>query len=307
MKSLFIKDKNFFPIPEDICAAIGNFDGVHLGHQRLIEECKRVCKLKGYKSALLTFYPHPSVFLKKMENYPLVTPLEIKTDIAARLGLDYLIVVEFSWDVANMTKEEFIQSLKFMNIKACVCGYDFTFARRAEGTIEDLKNEFEFYEVKKYVFDNIRVSTTYIRELLSMGNVSEAARLLGRPHIIRGKVKFGAQQGRIIGFPTANVDYKNAFLPKNGVYFVNVSINGIMYLGMCNIGHHPTFEFSDSVILEVNIFNFDEDIYNETIDVYFVQRIREEKRFASPDELKKQLKIDKAMCLEYAGDMNYTK
>ncbi len=307
MKSLFIKDKNFFPISEEICAAIGNFDGVHLGHQRLIEECKRVSKLKGYKSALLTFYPHPSVFLKRMENYPLVTPLEIKTDIVSRLGLDYLIVVEFSEDVANMSKEEFISSLKFMNIKACVCGYDFTFARRAEGTIEDLKEDFEFYEVKKYVFDNVRVSTTYIRELLSIGNVSEAARLLGRPHIVRGKVIYGDQQGRIIGFPTANVDYKNAFLPKNGVYFVNVVVNGITYLGMCNIGHHPTFEFSTEVKVEVNIFNFDDDIYDEPIDVYFIQRIRDEAKYQTVDELKKQIKKDKALCLEYAGDMNYTK
>ena len=307
MKSLFIKDKNFFPISEEICAAIGNFDGVHLGHQRLIEECKRVSKLKGYKSALLTFYPHPSVFLKRMENYPLVTPLEIKTDIVSRLGLDYLIVVEFSEDVANMSKEEFISSLKFMNIKACVCGYDFTFARRAEGTIEDLKEDFEFYEVKKYVFDNVRVSTTYIRELLSIGNVSEAAKLLGRPHIVRGKVIYGDQQGRIIGFPTANVDYKNAFLPKNGVYFVNVVVNGITYLGMCNIGHHPTFEFSNEVKVEVNIFNFDDDIYDEPIDVYFIQRIRDEAKYQTVDELKKQIKKDKALCLEYAGDMNYTK
>ena len=307
MKSLFIKDKNFFPIPDDICAAIGNFDGVHLGHQKLIEECKRVCKLKGYKSALLTFYPHPSVFLKKMENYPLVTPLEIKTDIVSRLGLDYLIVVEFSEEVANMSKEEFIASLNFMNIKAVVCGYDFTFAKKAEGTIEDLKEKFEFYEVKKYMFDNVRVSTTYIRELLSMGNVSEAMRLLGRPHIIRGKIKFGDQNGRIIGFPTANIDYKNAFLPKNGVYFVNVLVNGVTYLGMCNLGHHPTFTFSNNIKMEVNIFNFDDDIYDETVDVLFIKRIRDEERFTSVEELKKQLKKDKAMCLEYAGDMNYTK
>ncbi len=307
MKSIFIKDKNFIPFPDDICAAIGNFDGVHLGHQKLIQECKRVCKLKGYKSALLTFYPHPSVFLKKMENYPLVTPLEIKTDIVSRLGLDYLIVVEFTEEVKNMTKEEFIASLKFMNIKACVCGYDFTFARMAEGTISDLKQEFEFYEVKKYVFDDVRVSTTYIRELLADGNVTEAMKLLGRPHTIRGKVKFGDQNGRIIGYPTANVDYKNAFLPKNGVYFVNVIINGVYYLGMCNLGHHPTFEFSNNIKMEVNIFNFDEDIYDETIDVLFIKRIRDEQRYNSVEELKKQLRIDKSKCLEYAGDMNYTK
>ena len=184
MKSIFIKDQNFTPLPEPVCAAIGNFDGVHLGHQKLIYECKR----HGYKSAVLTFYPHPSVFLKKIPNYPLVTPLEKKTDIISRFGVDYLIVVEFTEELSQMPKEEFIQKLKLMNIKSIVCGYDFTFAKKAEGTIEDLKEKFEFYEVKKYVFDNVRVSTTYIRELLSIGNVSEAMRLLGRPHIIRGKI-----------------------------------------------------------------------------------------------------------------------
>lgn len=303
MKSIFIKDKNFIPLPEPVCAAVGNFDGVHLGHQKLIEECKR----HGYKSAVLTFYPHPSVFLKKIPNYPLVTPLEHKVDILSRMGIDYLIVVEFNDDMADMPKEEFIEYMKFMNIKSCVCGYDFTFGRRAEGNISDLREVFELYEVKKFVFDDVRVSTTYIRELISIGNVYEANRLLGRHFSIRGKVKFGTQQGRVIGFPTANIDYKNYFLPKTGVYFVNVKVDGILYLGMCNIGHNPTFNFSYNKRVEVNIFGLDADIYGDEIEIYFVQRIRNEMKFDDVNDLIKQLKIDKAMCLELAGDMNYTK
>ncbi|MBQ9124951.1 MAG: bifunctional riboflavin kinase/FAD synthetase [Acholeplasmatales bacterium] len=303
MKSIFIKDKNFIPLPEPVCAAVGNFDGVHLGHQKLIEECKR----HGYKSAVLTFYPHPSVFLKKIPNYPLVTPLEHKVDILSRMGIDYLIVVEFNDDMADMPKEEFIEYMKFMNIKSCVCGYDFTFGRRAEGNISDLREVFEFYEVKKFVFDDVRVSTTYIRELISIGNVYEANRLLGRHFSIRGKVKFGTQQGRVIGFPTANIDYKNYFLPETGVYFVNVKFEGILYLGMCNIGHNPTFNFSYNKRVEVNIFGLDADIYGDEIEIYFVQRIRNEMKFENVNDLIKQLKIDKAMCLELAGDMNYTK
>lgn len=307
MKSLFVKDKNFFPIAEPICAAIGNFDGVHLGHQKLVEECKKVSKLNGYKSALLTFYPHPSVFLKKIPNYPLITPLEIKTEIVSRMGLDYLIVVEFNEEVANMTKEEFMQSMKFMNIKACVCGYDFTFARRAEGSIRDLEEEFEFHEVKKYIFDDVRVSSTYIRELLSDGNIHEANRLLGRQFIIRGRVKFGNQDGRLIGYPTANIDYKNYFLPKTGVYFVNAIVNGITYLGMCNIGHNPTFNFSDEIRMEVHIFNFDEDIYDNQIEVFFLTKLRDEKRYNSKEELINQLNEDKKQCLNLAGDLYLTK
>ena len=307
MRSIFIKDKNFIAIPEKICAAIGNFDGVHLGHQRLIEECKKQCQENGYKSAVLTFYPHPSVFLKHMTNYPLVTPLESKTEIISRLGIDYLIVVEFDMELASMSKEEFMLALHQMNIVSCVCGYDFTFARKAEGTIKDLEKEFEFHEVKKYVYDDVRVSSTLIRELISQGDIHEANRLLGRQYTISGMVRYGSQTGRTIGFPTANINYRNYFLPKTGVYFVNVLFDGVLYLGMANIGHNPTVNFSDDIKLEVNIFNFDADIYDRKIDIIFIERIRDEHRFNSLEELKKQLTIDKAACLEMAGDMNYTK
>ena len=303
MKSIFIKDKNFIPLPEPVCAAIGNFDGVHLGHQKLIDECKR----HGYKSAVLTFYPHPSVFLKKIPNYPLITPLEKKTDIFSRLGIDYLIVIEFDDEISQMPKEEFIRLMKYMNIKSCVCGYDFTFGRRAEGNISDLIKEFEFYEVKKFIFDDVRVSSTYIRELLSDGNVHEANRLLGRTFSITGKVKYGNQQGRMLSFPTANIIYKNYYLPKNGVYFISVLVDGIPHLGMANIGHNPTFNFKDEKELEVHIFNFDEDIYDNYIEVFFIERIRDEKRFDSKEALVKQLKNDKAKCLELAGDLYLTK
>ena len=303
MKTIIIRDQNFYPLPEDICAAIGNFDGVHLGHQKLIDECKR----HGYKSAVLTFYPHPSVFIKKIPNYPLITPLEHKIDIISRMGIDYLIVVRFDNEIMNMPKEVFIDKLKYMNIKACVCGYDFTFGKKAEGTIKDLAKEIEFYEVKKYTFDNVRVSSTYIRELLDMGNVKEANKLLGRTFSIRGKVKFGEQKGRTIGFPTANIDYKNYYLPKNGVYFVNVKVGANLYLGFSNIGHNPTFNFNQEKQFEVHIFNFDEDIYDEQIEVFFVERLRDEKKFDSVDDLIKQLKIDKAEALDIAGNMYYTK
>lgn len=303
MKSIFIKDKNFTPLPEPVCAAIGNFDGVHLGHQKLIEECKR----HNLKSAVVTFYPHPSVFLKKIPDYRLVTPLEHKAEIFSRLGIDYLIVVEFDNELAQMSKEEFIKNMKFMNIQAFVAGYDFTFAKKAEGNIKDLAQNFEFYEVKKFIFDDVRVSTTYIRELLTNGNVHEANRLLGRQFSIRGNVVFGSQNGRIIGFPTANVDYKNYLLPASGVYFVNVKVDGIIYLGMCNIGHNPTVKYVDERRMEVNIFNLDDDIYGDNIEVIFVEKIRNETKFSSIEELRLQLCKDKAKCLELAGELNYTK
>ena len=303
MKSIFIKDKNFQTLPEPVCAAIGNFDGVHLGHQKLIAECKR----HGLKSAVLTFYPHPSVFLKQIPNYKLVTPLQKKTDILARMGIDYLIVVEFDNELASMSKEDFIAAMHRMNIKSVVCGYDWTFGKRAEGTVADVAKEFEFYEIKKLVLDNVRVSTTYIRELLAIGNISRANKLLGRHFSIKGNVVYGTQHGRLLGFPTANVDYKNYFLPASGVYFVNVEVDSVLYLGMANIGHNPTFNFQDERKLEVNIFGLDEDIYGNSIEVFFIEKIRPEVKFTSVEELTKQLKLDKEKCLELASDINLTK
>lgn len=303
MKTIYIKNLNFIRLPEPVCAAIGNFDGVHLGHQKLIEECKR----HGYKSAVLTFYPHPSVFLKKLPEYPLITPMDHKEDILSRLGIDFLIIIEFDSEVAKMTKEAFIAGLKAMNIVSVVCGYDFTFAHKAEGTALDLSRCFEFYEVKKYVFDDVRVSSSYIRELLAVGNVKKAGRLLGRSFSIRGKVVFGSQKGRLIGFPTANVDYNRYFLPKNGVYFISVNLDQTFYYGMCNIGNNPTFNFSSQKRMEVNIFGLDEDIYGRVLEVIFHDRIRDEIQFNSKELLIEQLHKDKLLCYEYSQNYNFTK
>lgn len=293
MKTIFIKDMNVQQLPEQVCAAIGNFDGVHLGHQKLIEECKR----HGLKSAVLTFNPHPSVFIKKIPNYPVITPIDKKAEIIESMGIDYLIVIEFNDKVMNMPKEEFMNLMRKIGIKSCVCGYDFTFGIYAEGNIKDLDENFEFYEIKKFIYENVRVSTTYIRELLSMGNVSEAKKMLGRPFSIRGMVVHGNQNGRKLGFPTANIEYKNYFLPENGVYYVKVLYDNKEYDGMCNIGHNPTVKFQEDLRLEVNIFNLDLDLYGKNIEIFFIDRIRGEVKFQSLDELKTQLKNDKDKCI----------
>lgn len=296
-----ISDKNL--IFEPICAAIGNFDGVHLGHQKLIEECKK----HGYKSAVLTFYPHPSVFLKKISDYKLITPMQHKADLFCHMGIDYLIIVEFNDEVANVSKEDFISFMKSLNIKSCVCGYDFTFGKRAEGNIIDLQKNFEFYEVKKVIFDNVRVSSTYIRELLYIGNIPQVNRLLGRPYSVRGKVTYGSQKGRLIGFPTANLEYNDYILPVNGVYFVTIYYNNVYYYGMCNIGNNPTFNYSYQKRFEVNIFGLDEDIYGDVIEVIFHHKIRDEIAFKSKELLIEQLKKDKLKCYELSANYNFTK
>lgn len=303
MKIIHIKDQQIERLPEPVCAAIGNFDGVHLGHQKLIEECKR----HGYKSAVLTFYPHPSIFLKKIPNYPLVTPIQHKADIISQMGIDYLIIVEFNDQFADIEKDDFMEMMKRMNIVSCVCGHDFTFGRKALGNSHDLEKEFEFYEVKKFVYDDVRVSTTYIRELLSLGDVLKVSKLLGRPYSIRGNVIFGSQKGRLIGFPTANIDYNKYFLPANGVYFVSIQLKDKYYFGMCNIGNNPTFNYSIKKRLEVNIFGLDEDIYEEPVEVTFFEKLREELQFESKEELIKQLQEDRKKCYELSKFINYTK
>ena len=294
MKTIFVKNQEFNPLPEPVCAAIGNFDGVHLGHQKLFDECKR----HNLKSAVLTFYPHPSVFLKKIKNYTLVTPIEHKIEIIESMGIDYLIIIEFNDEFANMDKDEFIKKIKMLGIKSIVCGYDFTFGKYALGDKDDLAKEFDLYVVEKYIYDNVRVSTTYTRELLQSGNVYEASRMLGREYSIKGEVIKGLGYGKELGYPTANIDYTNYFLPMTGVYLAKVKIANKIYNGMANIGHNPTVSFRDKPSLEVHIFDFDKDIYGLNIEIFFIERIRNESKFQNLDMLKKQLEKDKNECLK---------
>jgi len=293
MEVIYIKDNDIRPIKEPLCCAIGNFDGVHLGHRMLIEEAKK----HNMASAVLTFNPHPSVFLKKIKNYPLLTPMDMKKDIIKSLGVDYLIVFEFNDIVAKYDKNEFINILKGLNIKSIVCGYDFTFGYKAEGKISDLRDSFTVYEIEKYVLDDLRVSSSYIKELLSFGNIEDASRFLGANYAIRGYVEYGSRKGRLIGFPTANLHHDGYFLPKNGVYFVSIAYKGMEYYGMCNIGHNPTFNFQNDIRVEVHIFGVDFNIYNEEIEIQFLAHIRDEIKFESVDSLKNQLMKDKKECL----------
>jgi riboflavin kinase/FMN adenylyltransferase len=294
MKTIFIRDRNFKPLDEDVCFAIGNFDGVHKGHQKLIEESKK----HGYKSGVITLYPHPSVFLKKIPNFPLITPIEEKIKVLETFDIDYLVIIEFDNEVANMSKEEFISCLKTLNVKALVSGYDFTFGKAAEGDIRDLAANFEFYEVKKHSIDGVRVSSTYTRELLSVGDVKEAQNQMGRPYKISGKVVYGNQKGNRIGFPTANVDYTNYYLPASGVYLVDVYVGDKKYNGMCNIGNNPTINYSATTKLEVHIIDFDGVLYGTDIEIEFVEKIREEFKFESKEALVEQLKKDRDLCIK---------
>lgn len=301
MKIIWINNENFINIGEPICCAIGNFDGVHLGHQQLIKEATK----HGLKSGVLTFDPHPSTYLKNMPNYPLITPVLHKAEIIESFGIDYMIVVHVTKEILTMPKNDFMANLKKLGIEKIVTGYDFTFGNRAEGTIKDLEKEFDFYEVKKFMLDGLRVSSTHTRECLQLGEVENVKAYLGRTFSIRGTVVEGNKLGRTIGYPTANVDYNQYFLPKNGVYFVKVKVNNQFYYGMANIGHNPTFNFQENRRLEVNIFDFNQDIYGEKIEIFFITKIRDEKKYSSKDELISTLNNDKNTCINFINSGKY--
>ena len=295
MKIIWIDSVDFPKIDDEICLTIGNFDGLHLGHQQLIRETK---KYKPLKSAVLTFYPHPFTILKGLKPYRQLAPLDLKEELINNFEVDYLFIVKFNLDIANMRKEKFISNLKNLGVKRIVCGHDFTFAYKAEGSKVDLIPYFAVTEISKYQIENIRVSTTFIKELLTIGDISKANLMLNRRYSIRGTVIPGKQLGRTIGFPTANIDYGNYFLPKNGVYAVIGKIDGKYRLGMVNIGYNPTVEYSEEIKVEVNFFNLNKDLYGQIIEIEFLERTRPEKKFEGVNELKAQLEADRSKIKE---------
>jgi len=274
---------------KNICATIGNFDGVHLAHQSLINECKK----KGEKSVVITFYPHPITVLKTNFKYCFLTALDWKIEIIRRLNPDYLVIINFTRETALTRKDEFIKYLKDLGVTKIVCGKDTFFGYKNEGTISDLEKVFDVEVIDDLYIDNMKVSSSNVKALLEEGKVSIANKLLGRNYTIEGVVVEGFHNGQKLGYRTANLDILGNVPPKCGVYAVYVTYNKKKYLGMCNVGYNPTIGKLTSIKLETHIFDFDKIIYGEQIKVSFIDYIREETKFNSLDELKNQLFIDK--------------
>ena len=276
-------------IGSNLCATIGNFDGVHLAHQALINKCKE----KGEKSVVITFYPHPITVLKTNFNYCFLTALDWKIEIIRKLNPDYLIIINFTRETATTKKCDFIKWLKDLGITKIVCGKDTHFGYKNEGSINDLKEYFDVEVIDDLFINNLKVSSSNIKSLLEDGKVKEANSLLGRCYTIEGVVVEGFHNGEKLGYRTANLDILGNVPPKRGVYAVYVRYNNKKYLGMCNVGYNPTIGKLDTLKLETHIFNFNKMIYGEQIKVQFIDYIREETKFSSLDELKRQLKEDK--------------
>ncbi len=275
---------------EPLTVTIGNFDGIHVGHQQLIEH---VNAYQDTKHAVITFDPHPLNVIRKQ---PIKTLSHVseKMDMFNKLGLDYAFIVQFDSHFSNLSINDFLNFLKRLGVKRVVIGRDARFGYRAEGTVEDLRKVFEVEVIDDLLYQNTRVSTTYVKDLLSDGNLQGAKTLLGRNYLIYGIVVHGNKVGHKLGFPTANIDYNHYFLPQNGVYHVNVTVDQIMYHGMANIGYNPTVNFTTDKRLEIYILDFNQDIYGKTLKIEFLTYLRSESKFKSRKELIDQLKNDEA-------------
>jgi riboflavin kinase / FMN adenylyltransferase len=289
--------------------ALGYFDGVHLGHQQVIMEAKRIADDRGIKSAVMTFDPHPSVVLgKSVQHIENITPLDEKTNVIRDMGVDYLFVVHFTTEFSSLLPQQFIdQYIIGLNVQHVVAGFDYTYGKMGKGTMETLqfhsRNKFEFTVVSKLARANDeKISSTLIRSMLRDGKVESMPALLGRFYKTQGTVVNGEKRGRTIGFPTANVQMDHQYiLPPTGVYAVRIQIDGLWYEGVSNVGYKPTFhrEKKEKPSVEVHIFNFNEEIYGKTAYVEWHLRLRSERKFDGIEQLVSQIDKDKQEAILY--------
>ncbi len=281
---------------------IGNFDGVHIGHQALFHEVIEKADAIDGTSIAMTFEPHPIRVLKKNNHPPLITLYEQKTELIERAGIDVLICIPFTLEFASLPAEAFIKDLLVAKIgmQAIIVGEDYTFGKNREGDLTVLKSYASQMGYEVIVADWIkspqnvsdRISSTKIRELVMAGEVEPARKMLGRHYQIRGLVVKGRDRGaKLLGVPTANIKLQDELCPKTGIYAVTVDYNNRLYKGVANIGYSPTFDDNEFSV-EVHLLDFAENIYGEKIRINFIQRIRNEKKFANISELKEQIKQD---------------
>lgn len=283
---------------ENTVVTIGNFDGIHKGHIKLIKEAVKEAKTKNYKSVVFTFKNHPMRYFRADSIKHIITNEE-KVKMFKDLGVDIVFMIPFDEYMTKISATDFVKTIlhEKLKCKMVIVGHDFTFARNKEGNASLLESLGKKYNMKVKVIEPIkikgrRVSSSYIRNLINDGNVSEIKDFLGRNYFLEGEVIHARKIGRTIGFPTANLKAEDKLIiPKNGIYAVKVYIKNKVYYGATNIGYNPTVN-GKALSIETNIIDFDEEIYGEIIKVEFLDRIRDEKKFNSLDELKSQLRKD---------------
>jgi riboflavin kinase/FMN adenylyltransferase len=281
---------------------LGTYDGVHLGHQTIIREMVAEAREKGKESVLLTFDPHPRMVLyPESHSVRLIDTIEEKLEKLEKLGLDTVILFPFTLKFSRLTAVEFVRDVLVnqIGVTQMLVGYDHHFGKNREGNFQQLEElgtlyDFEVREVKAVETDEVAVSSTKIRKALAEGDMKKVERFLGVPYQLSGVVIHGNKLGRTIGFPTANLylDQTTKILPEIGVYAVQLIVQGNRLNGVMNIGKKPTVQQTETISVEVFIFDFEAEIYDETVRVFVYDRLRGEQRFGSIDELKSQLKKD---------------
>ncbi|WP_335870761.1 bifunctional riboflavin kinase/FAD synthetase [Bacillus sp. 2205SS5-2] len=293
-----MKKEDFPPL----VMALGYFDGVHKGHQQVIESAKKYAEKHYLKTAVMTFDPHPSVVLgRKHQHVRYITPLDEKLEVFEQLGIDLAFVVRFTSDFAGLSPQEYVdQYIISLHVQHVVAGFDYTYGRLGKGTMESLpfhsRQAFSQTVVPKLTEKEEKVSSTLIRKSIASGDMEKVNILLGRPYRTKGTVVHGDKRGRKIGFPTANIEQEdNYLLPNTGVYTVQIKVHDTWYNGVCNVGYKPTFKHPDEkkLTIEVHIFTFDHSIYGEEIQLKWYDRIRSEQKFNGINELIDQIEKDK--------------
>lgn len=299
---VIVEGHQAIPEIQNAIVTSGTFDGVHFGHQKILKKIVKTAKELNGKSVVLTFWPHPRfVLFPEEKTLKLLSTFEEKAQLLEEVGIDYLVKVEFTKAFSQLSSESFIQNMlvEKLKTKKLIIGYDHRFGKNRSGSFEYLKENsdrfgFEVEEIPRQDIDDVGVSSTKIRQALFHGEVDLAAEFLGRLYSIQGTVVEGKQIGSKLGFPTANISVAEDFklIPKDGAYAVRARVNNQWHKGMLNVGIRPTVGGLHRVI-ETHLFDFDEQIYNQPIQIEFVKYLRDEQKFDSLEHLKIQLQKDK--------------
>ncbi|MGV3587339.1 MAG: bifunctional riboflavin kinase/FAD synthetase [Adhaeribacter sp.] len=302
-----IRDLANFPVLPHAVVTSGTFDGVHLGHQKIIERLLEITRATNGQSVVVTYWPHPRLVLQAQDqsSLQLLSTIEERIEQLATFPIDYLLIIPFTQEFAGLTSEAYIRKILLATIqtKIFVIGYDHRFGKGREGSFAYLQQHapafgFQVEEIPARDIDHVAVSSTKIRKALESGNIATANAYLGRPYSLSGTVVRGRQLGRTIGYPTANiaVNDPHKLIPGQGIYAVKVKVNNQVYGGMLSIGTNPTVGGTEQTI-EVNIFSFNQNIYDQELTIYFIAYIREERNLPDLEALKEQLHQDQDSAL----------
>jgi riboflavin kinase/FMN adenylyltransferase len=298
--------EEFQILPHSV-VTLGTFDGVHAGHQEIIKRLTEIAAEEVGETVVLTFFPHPRMVLQPDDNdLKLITTMNERIELLRHYGVDHLIIQPFDKTFSRMNAVEFVRDILINKIgtKTLVIGYDHHFGRNREGSIKDLEEMSSVYkyrleEIPKQVVDEVAISSTKIRNALLEGSVAPANKLLGHDFTLTGKIVDGEKMGRHMGFPTANISIAEPYklIPATGIYAVTLKLDEVIYRGMLYVGYKPVFN-GKKLSIEVNIFDFNQSIYNKDVTVYLKHRVRDDSYFASTEELKIKMEEDERIASE---------